>query len=161
MEVVSYISIGAVSAFLFSKLINVLQTWLSSPAVQQIVTMVIQIRDSLPPMILQTAKQIVFVVAQALHLILHISFQVGVFMKNIYHIVIATGKSIYVVFTTVNDAFTYVWNFSDNILTPFTNWMFTQPVRTANWRTVMIILMISLFLSYMKRYFAYKKLKQG
>jgi hypothetical protein len=97
MEVVSYISIGAVSAFLFSKLINVLQTWLSSPAVQQIVTMAIQVRDLLGPMILETAKQIIPVVAQAFHLIVHVVFQLSIFIKNMYSVLIATGKSIYIV----------------------------------------------------------------
>ena len=162
MEVVSYISIGAVGALLLAKLVDVLKQWLSSPVVQQFVTMAMMVRDSMPPMIVNTTKQIVLVVAQALHLILHVAFQVGVFVKNMYHMILVIGKSIYVVLYSVNDFFTYIWNFSDNILTPFTNWMVQQPVRTVNWQRIMMILLISTCISMTRRYIAYKrKLKQN
>jgi len=166
MEVVSYISIGAVAALLFSKLVDVVQLWLSSPAVQQMVKMAIVLRDSLPLAVrslgssaLAVLKPIFTGLVQVLHLLGHIIYQVALFTKNIYTVVIATGKGLYVVLQTVNEAFTYVWNFSDNILTPFTNWMFQQPVRTGRWQTIMIILLLSVCISSYRKYMAYKKRK--
>lgn len=166
MEVVSYISIGALAAVLFSKLVDVVQVWLSSPAVQQVVTMALLLRDSMPLAVrslgssaLAVLKPIFTGLVQVLHLLGHIIYQVALFTKNIYTVVIATGKGLYVVLHTVNEGFAYVWNFSENILNPLTNWMLRQPVRTGRWQTIMIILLISFCISTYKKYRAYKKKK--
>jgi hypothetical protein len=166
MEVMSYISIGALAAVLFSKLVDVVQLWLSSPAVQQAVTMALMLRESMPLAVrslgssaLTVLKPVFTGIVQVLHLLGHIIYQVALFARNIYAAVIATGKGLYVVLQTVNEGFAYVWNFSDNILTPFTNWMLRQPVRTGRWQTIMMILLLSFCISTFKKYMALKKRK--
>ena len=128
--------------------------------------MALLLRDSMPLAVrslgssaLAVLKPIFTGLAQVLHLLGHIIYQVALFTKNIYTVVIATGKGLYVVLQTVNEAFTYVWNFSDNILNPLTNWMFQQPVRTGRWQTIMIILLLSVCISSYRKYRAYKKRK--
>ena len=177
MEVATYISVGAVVAFAFSKLVSVLQVWYSSPSVQQIVNMTIILRNSLPPAVrmlgstaltflkpiftglIELLAALPPLVVQALHLLGHLIYQLVILAKNIYALVISTGKGLYVVLHTVNEGFAYVWNFSENILNPLTNWMLRQPVRTGRWQTIMIILLISFCISTYKKYRAYKKKK--
>jgi hypothetical protein len=166
MEVVSYISIGALAAVLFSKIVDIVQLWLSSPAVQQVVKMAIMLRDSLPLAVrslgssaLAVLKPIFTGLVQVLHLLGHVIYQVALFTRNIYAVVIATGKGVYVVLQTANEGFAYVWNFSENILNPLTNWMLRQPVRTGRWQTIMIILLLSVCISSYRKYRAYKKRK--
>ncbi len=180
MEVATYISVGAVAAFLVSKLVNLMEVWLSSPSVQQVVKMAVALRDSLPLAVVNfgsaalTVLKPIFtglvelfaalppVVVQALHLMGHLLYQVFLFVKNMYSVALFAAKSLYVVLQTANEAFAYVWNFSDNILNPLTNWMIRQPVRTGRWQTIMIILLLSVCISSYRKYMANKrKLKQN
>ena len=181
MEVATYISLGAVVAFAFSKLVSLLQVWYSLPSVQQIVNMTIILRNSLPPAVrmlgstaltflkpiftglIEILAALPPIVVQALHLVGHLIYQLVILAKNIYTVVIATGKGLYVVLQTANEGFAYVWNFSENILNPLTNWMFAQPIHTVAWQRIMMILLLSACISITKRYLISpkRKLKQG
>lgn len=191
MEVISYISVGAVAAFVIAKVVSLITNMFSSPIVQQVVKMAVMIRDSLPPAVINIAsgavmlvksvlwaivevlrgmppivvesiKHIILVVAEALHLILHVGYQVAVFLKNTYQVILVVFKSVFVVLRSVNEAFVYVWNFSDNILTPFTNWLLSHPVPSANWHLLVSILLMVVFVSMTTKYLLYKrKLKEN
>lgn len=186
MEVVSYISIGAVAAFVVSKVISLLSNMFSSSLVQQVMKMALMVRDllppavihlasgavvaikhvlwaivellaTMPPVVVETLKNVILVIAEALHLILHLGYQLAVFLKNTYQIVLVIFKSVFVVLRGVNDAFVYVWNFSDNILIPLTNWLFTHPVPSANWHVIMSVLLVMLCVSIVTKYLLIKR----
>ncbi len=191
MEVVSYISIGAIGALIVSRLVDVFQTWLSSPVVQQLVNTTIQIRESLPPIVveigiqalvvlknivyaivqilaslppivLEGLKALVIHLAQAFHLVVHIGAQAVILFKNIYHVVIYAGKSIFVVLRSFNRGFELFWNFTDTVLTPLVNWMMGYPVQNTTWRSLILSSCFVILMSWiLKIYLKKKKLKNN
>lgn len=191
MEVISYISIGAVAAFVISRIVSVITNMFSSPIVQQVVKMALMVRDSLPPAILsvgtgaviavkhvlwalielvrgmppvvvEALKNAIMIVAEALHLVLHVVYQGLVFIKNVYNVVIVVAKSIFVVLRGVNEGFMFVWNFSDNVLNPFLNWLFSHPVPSTNWHILVSVILLGMTISMTAKYIARKrKLKEN
>ena len=191
MEVASYISIGALGAFLLTRLVDVFQTWLSSPAVQQLVNMTLQIRESLPPsvveigtkaillvqsvlyaviqvlgslppVVLESVKFVVIHIAKLLHLVVHIGAQLTILLKNLYHVVVYAGKSVFIVIRSVNNGFEYLWNFPDNVLNPLLNWMTGYPVGTSSWRVWFLSICFVVVVSWiLKMILRKKKLKSN
>ena len=186
MEVASYISIGAIGALVISRLIDVFLEWMSSPLIKQVLNTTIQIRESLPPIVIQvgsqaivlvknilyaivqvlrrlppvvveTIKFVVIQVAQLLHLVIHLGAQVVIFAKNIYHIVVYAAKSVFVVFKSINNGFEYLWNFTDNILNPMLDWMLSYPVPTNSWRVWILSICFVIVVSWIIRWILRKK----
>jgi phage-related protein len=186
MEVVSYISIGALGALVLSKLIEVFQTWMSSPLIKQVLNTSIQIRQSLPPavieigkhaivlvqhilhaliqvlvglppILLETVKFMIIQIAQIVHLVVHLSAQAVILVKNVLHMIIYASKSIFVVFRSINNGFTYLWNFTDTVLNPLLDWMFSHPVPTTSWRVWVLSICFVLGISWIIRWILGKK----
>jgi len=161
MEVASYISAGAAVAFVISKIMIFLEYWHSSPAVEQIVKRAIQIRESLPPILVKVGANAIVLVkyivsalvevfkslppalVKTIHLVLHVVFQVGVFLKNVYHIGMLVGRSFYIALDLINKGFDGFWNLSETL----TSWMHSSPVSGSGWplvlKSIVVVLAVS------------------
>jgi hypothetical protein len=151
MELVSSISATAVAAIIITQIYDMVKSWYYSDPVQQVVNMTLMVRDSLHPLVLNSIKHIVLVVAQALHLVIHVVAQALITVKYVYHIVIMVGKGIFVALRSFNTAFEFVWAFPETYLNPLIDWFFAHPVPTYSWRMTFFTLLAVSFGFYLFR----------
>lgn len=142
MELVTYLSIGAVAALVGNAVLELLTKWYFSEPVQQVVNMTLMVRDSLPPMIVEGIKQIAIVVGKVLHLVIHVVAQGVIAVKNILKALVVLVKGLYVTLRGFNEAFDAVWSvvvdLPNQIANQLTVWIYTPPVSSMRWTTVML-----------------------
>lgn len=146
MEIVSYVSSIALVGFVLSKLYEIFQTWSYSTVVVQLMNMAIVLKNIFVPMLLNFTKEIVVLLKDALHLVLHILAQTILMVQNLANIVMFLGKSLYVLLYTFNGVFHFIESFQ--------NWLYTLPVRNITWYSTILVLTCILFAYYKLRSWA-------
>lgn len=191
MEVIQVLSSVAAVGFVLSAVVQLIKNWLSSPTVEQVVKMVMILKNSLPPavinignhavmlvkyslqalielvgalppVVIESIKNIVVFIAQTLHLVIHLAFQVAIFIRHLFNGFVVVSKGVFVVIRSFNDVFTFIWNFPETHLPPLVNWMFAHPVSSFGWQMTLIVVLMSILSSYfIKNLVARRKLKQN
>ncbi len=87
MDVISYISIGALIGIMGKSLISMVMNFFYSQPVQQIVNMTLMVRDSMPPAVREAAELLLYVGGQAL-------IFVGTLLANLWSALIAAKNTL-------------------------------------------------------------------